>query len=1104
MRTNTPTHTHGLLAALALLPLCLVASSAGAAQPRIVFHEIVNPGAGKLVSSLGSYPVMSGNGNVVVYSVSRADSQLDLFGINTDGTGQHSLGLFPHSSYRPAISYNGALAALWSNNYLYTLNTTSDTPVNVLTMTTPGAISSIAVNDDGTKVYFTITVDDLILNTLTTLQAGVWEMNPDGSGRRLVTGLSAMQAAVPAYSPHGYERIGAYEGLSISQNNRIVFSFVLNYGTGDNRIMGVNADGSGLHAIGPLVYSPNSVTISRDGSRVAYDQYSPKNVNTVGWDGTGHVIQVVPGHGSNDPLRLTDNGSHLALVDRLLRSDGGTFRSLRSGTSGSVLADTLDAPYLQVSADGRKICAVRNFGSTSSVMIVELDPVTLRGAPDIANTAMTPYYAVQNNVTPTTATAQVAYFGTPNGAFGGVYVWARLFQDGLPDQNDHAGDGGLYDDGTNGDAVSGNGLFTQNQFYYNYTASALGPRVVRFVAENIVSGLRHATMVDHEPFFVLASAPAGSAPVITSITPNPGTAGGTITIDGSNFGITRTGNVVTLGGYSCYVLTANGAGTQITVEVPGWFADGDYAVVVSANGQGSAPFAWHLGAPALIPDIDLGQTTLAFGNLATGTTSDQSVFVSNTGTGDLVISAVSSSNARFTHVTPALPLTIPAGQFSQLFIRFSPLAAGAQNGTLTITSNDPDESSVQVSVSGTGTGASLPELVTLAATGFTGTAPTLNGTVNANGTNVTVSFEYGLSTAYGSSVPAVPSTVSGSSVTAVSAALSGLMPNTVYHCRVTGVVGVTAYHGGDVTFATGSSAGSTQFIHFDQFAMGVQSSNFLAAYGIPSVNASGSGPGAGAPRINDHTFTNSTIPSSPNVLEQQALSNDPNQEHILTFNFSPVLAAFSMDRVGKHSGGSTDTWHADFYNAAGTLIGSVGESTPVVNAPVQRFGFTAPAGQMIARMDLVSVWTGFATHRNIPVDNFLLEPTLSPGGDWRRTWFGTSSNTGAAADGADPDHDGVVNLMEFAANSNPLAAGVNPGEFMNIGGVWRFVYYRTKQAMLDGVTFTVQTSGDLSPASWGSSGVTEEILFENAIYQEVRASLPAAANRQFARLRVSR
>lgn len=39
--------------------------------------------------------------------------------------------------------------------------------------------------------------------------------------------------------------------------------------------------------------------------------------------------------------------------------------------------------------------------------------------------------------------------------------------------------------------------------------------------------------------------------------------------------------------------------------------------------------------------------------------------------------------------------------------------------------------------------------------------------------------------------------------------------------------------------------------------------------------------------------------------------------------------------------------------------------------------------------------------------------------DWRMAYFGMSNNAGVAADGADPDHDGIANLLEYATGSYP-------------------------------------------------------------------------------------
>ena len=95
-----------------------------------------------------------------------------------------------------------------------------------------------------------------------------------------------------------------------------------------------------------------------------------------------------------------------------------------------------------------------------------------------------------------------------------------------------------------------------------------------------------------------------------------------------------------------------------------------------------------------------------------------------------------------------------------------------------------------------------PIVVTTAATVITGTSATLNGTVNANGNNTTVSFNYGLTAAYGSTIAGVPVTVTGNTVTNVSAAISGLANNTTYHYQVVGVNSSGTMNGNDMTFTT--------------------------------------------------------------------------------------------------------------------------------------------------------------------------------------------------------------------------------------------------------------------------------------------------------------
>ena len=95
-----------------------------------------------------------------------------------------------------------------------------------------------------------------------------------------------------------------------------------------------------------------------------------------------------------------------------------------------------------------------------------------------------------------------------------------------------------------------------------------------------------------------------------------------------------------------------------------------------------------------------------------------------------------------------------------------------------------------------------PTVTTLAATDLTTTGATLHGTVNANNNDSTMSFEYGLTNAYGSSVAAAPTPVTSSSTTPVSAVLAGLMPVTTYHFRVKGINAAGTSYGPDMTFTT--------------------------------------------------------------------------------------------------------------------------------------------------------------------------------------------------------------------------------------------------------------------------------------------------------------
>jgi uncharacterized protein (TIGR02145 family) len=99
----------------------------------------------------------------------------------------------------------------------------------------------------------------------------------------------------------------------------------------------------------------------------------------------------------------------------------------------------------------------------------------------------------------------------------------------------------------------------------------------------------------------------------------------------------------------------------------------------------------------------------------------------------------------------------------------------------------------------------LPVAVTDPATSVTASSTILNGTVDANNSSAGVTFEYGQTTAYGTSVTATQSPVTGTTTTPVSASLASLAASTTYHYKVKAVSAAGSAEGSDVTFTTGAA-----------------------------------------------------------------------------------------------------------------------------------------------------------------------------------------------------------------------------------------------------------------------------------------------------------
>jgi len=146
-----------------------------------------------------------------------------------------------------------------------------------------------------------------------------------------------------------------------------------------------------------------------------------------------------------------------------------------------------------------------------------------------------------------------------------------------------------------------------------------------------------------------------------------------------------------------------------------------------------------------------------------------------------------------------------------------------------------------------------PAVVTGAASAIAQTTATLNGTANPNRTATTAHFEYGPTTAYGSTTPNQVLGTGSSSASIGGGAIGGLTCNTLYHFRATATNPGGTSVGADQTFTTASCSGftddplvvhgtSVKAIHVTELRTRIDASRVhfgLAGYGWTDANPGG-------------------------------------------------------------------------------------------------------------------------------------------------------------------------------------------------------------------------------------------------------------------------
>jgi hypothetical protein len=381
--------------------------------------------------------------------------------------------------------------------------------------------------------------------------------------------------------------------------------------------------------------------------------------------------------------------------------------------SGRPISFLRDLATLAFAASFRRICSTKkmvvafscatvlaSFGSQAAEATIAIDTQTSQDQNSASSTVASPVFSTKVGQELLLAFISTDSVTTPNTTVNSVagagLTWVKVV-------------------GTNGQAGD-------SEIWRAFAPAALnGASVTAKLSQSVVSSI---TVVSFTGVITTGTNGSGAIGAISSASESSGAPSASLVTTQSNSLVVGVGNdydrailrVPTSGQFSVHQdLSATGDTYWVQREGVPTTLKG-YTVNLRDTSPTSDRFNFSIceilsaGTSGAGPTLTTSASGIGFGQVTTGSTATGSLTLSSTGSAPVTVNGASVSGSGFSLESSALPMTLDPGKSLTLQLQFSPKTAGADVGSLAISSNSGNGSTASVSLTGTGITKTDPQL----------------------------------------------------------------------------------------------------------------------------------------------------------------------------------------------------------------------------------------------------------------------------------------------------------------------------------------------------------------------------------------------------------